>query len=211
MGDRKALCCFCESPSSSAPKALWDTTLYESDRYFIAPTRGALIPGWLLVVSKRHALCSGAVTEDESRELKDCLEVARRMLRSTFCEPTIFEHGPSRAGSPLGCGIDHLHMHVAPLSFSLRDAVNAQFPATTWNSLPDLSSAKNLFNSGVGYGLIQDPNGRIYWCTPPTGVRQLFRRAIATEIGNPDEFDYAAYPQLSNVQLTLQTLAPVLP
>jgi diadenosine tetraphosphate (Ap4A) HIT family hydrolase len=191
--------------------APWDTTLYESERYFIAPTRGALIPGWLLVVSKRHALCSGAATLDESRELRDCLEVARKMVRTSFFEPTIFEHGPSHAGSPLGCGVDHLHIHVAPLNFSLKTAVSAQFPATEWKSLPDISYTKTLFSKGVGYGLIQEPKQNIYWCTPPVGVRQFLRRAIASEIGKPDQFDYAAYPQILNVNLTLKALAPQLP
>jgi diadenosine tetraphosphate (Ap4A) HIT family hydrolase len=199
-------CCFCNSLVRGASEAPWDVILRDSGRFIVTPTKGALVPGWLLVVAKRHALCAGMLTADELRELEICLAEARLMVEERFGEATVFEHGPCRPDTSLGCGIDHLHIHVAPLSFSLRKAVDDLFPATEWQLISDFSGTKALFEKGVGYAVVHEPQEQIRWCQPPVGVRQLLRRAIASRLGVPSEFDYAEFPHLPNVMLTLQNL-----
>lgn len=185
----------------------WDTVLHDSGNFVILPTKGALIPGWLLVVAKRHALCAGALSTSEIDELTSCLTSASDLVQKHFGAPSIFEHGPSREGTTIGCGIDHLHVHVAPLKFSLRRAVNDTFPNVNWKPLSDISATQSLFKSQRGYSLLKEPDeGRMYWCSPPVGVSQMFRRAIAAEIGIPAEFDYRTHPHLSNVSQTLAVL-----
>lgn len=200
-------CCFCENLVRGLPEAPWDRVLYDSGRFVITPTKGALVPGWLLVVAKWHALCAGAISRVELDELINCLRTAKNMVRENFGEPTVFEHGPYQPGSSLGCGIDHLHLHVVPLSFSLRSATASLFPEVKWHPLSDLYCASLLFEAKIGYGLVQEPNDRMSWCYPPLGVRQLFRRVIAAELGVPEEFDYREFPNLSNVSLTLENLS----
>jgi diadenosine tetraphosphate (Ap4A) HIT family hydrolase len=180
--------------------------LHDSGNFTIVPTKGALIPGWLLVVAKRHALCAGALSILEQEELKSCLSSASNIVCKSFGTATIFEHGPWQAETTLGCGIDHVHIHIAPLKFSLRRAVSERFPTVEWKPLPGISGTQSLFESQTDYGLVQEPNERMYWCTPPSGVNQLFRRVIAAEMGIPDEFDYRTNSHIANV---LQTLAVV--
>jgi len=189
----------------SAP---WDTVLHESGNFVIVPTKGALVPGWLLVVAKRHALCVGALSGTELDELTSCLTWARDLVQENFGPPTIFEHGPSQAGTTLGCGIDHVHVHVAPLKFSLQKAVNDRFPRVKWQPLLDISATRSLFELRTDYCFVKEPNEEgMYWCSPPIGVTQIFRRAIAAELGIPDEFDYRTHTQLSNVIHTLAGLS----
>src|SRR6266478_5711524 len=132
MNPKQTHCCFCQNLKTAGASAPWDTVLYDSGNFAIVPTKGALVPGWLLVVAKRHALCVGALSNPELDELKSCLASARNLVQKNFGAPTIFEHGPSLAGTTLGCGIDHVHVHVAPLAFSLRKAVNNRFPMVEW-------------------------------------------------------------------------------
>lgn len=197
-------CCFCDGLVRGTSGAPWDTILHDSDRFVITPTKGSLVPGWLLVVAKTHAICTGAISTNECQELKSCLARAQDLVRQNFGPPTVFEHGPFHPNTTLGCGIDHLHLHVAPLSFSLRNAVNRLFPATEWRTISDLSGTNALFDAHIGYGIVQEPNDRMYWCQPPAGIRQFFRRAIACELEMPAEFDYAEFPHLLNVRHTLR-------
>jgi ATP adenylyltransferase len=206
MGLKTRSCCFCDGVARGASEAPWDRVFCDSGSFIITPTKGALVPGWLLVVAKRHVLCSGAISVSELPELADCVRTAQQMVRDNFGEPTVFEHGPSEAGTSLGCGIDHLHLHVAPLSFSLRKATNKLFHEVKWESVMGLSSTSALFESRVDYGFVQEPNGRMFICSPPRGTKQFFRRAIASEIGIPAEYDYSKFPHLSNVISTLDKL-----
>jgi hypothetical protein len=106
----------------------------------------------------------------------------------------------------LGCGIDHLHLHVVPLPFSLKNAASKMFPGITWKSISNWSDTSSLFESQISYGLLQEPNNKMFWCKPPHSVRQFFRRVIASQMGIADQFDYAQSPHLSNVLLTLNNL-----
>lgn len=207
MNSGQTSCCFCDSLKTAGANAPWDTVLHDSGNFTIVPTKGALVPGWLLVVAKRHALCVGALSSPELDELKSCLAFARDLVQKNFGAPTIFEHGPSRAGTTIGCGIDHVHAHVVPLQFSLRKAVNDRFPRVEWKPIVDIAATRSLFELRQGYGLVEEPNEeRMYWCSPPVGVSQMFRRAIAAEIGIPDEFDYRTHPHHSIVMQTLALL-----
>ena len=211
MSPEHTSCCFCQNLAATGVSAPWDTVLHDSGNFVVVPTKGALVPGWLLIVAKRHTLCAGALSISELWELTSCLTSASDLVRENFGEPTIFEHGPCEAGTTLGCGIDHLHLHLAPLKFSLRRAVNDRFPNVEWKPLPDIAATRSLFESRCGYGFVKEPTEeRMYWCTPPAGVRQIFRRVIAAEIGVPDEFDYRTHPHLPNVLQTLAVLPQVL-
>jgi len=199
-------CCFCDGLVRGASQAPWDALLYDSGRFIVTPSRGSLVPGWVLVVAKRHTLCSGAITSSELTELLDCVAVARDLVRKNFGEPTLFEHGPSRSGLALGCGIDHLHLHVVPLSFSLKRATTTRFPEVKWKEISDLSGTSSLFASNLSYGLVHEPDSSMSWCHPPKHVRQFFRKVIAAELGIPEQFDYTQFPQLPNVLRTLEAL-----
>jgi diadenosine tetraphosphate (Ap4A) HIT family hydrolase len=203
---REISCCFCDNLVRGVGGSPWDTPLYSDQSFVITPTKGALVPGWLLVVAKTHLLCGGALPTLELNELQNCVNIAKQMVRERFGEPTIFEHGPCEINSAVGCGIDHLHFHVAPLRFSLRKAVSDLFPDIEWRPIPHLWATQALYRSKIAYGLVEEPDDQMHICCPPRGVRQLFRRAIASQLGIPKQFDYNEYPNLSNVLGTLSGL-----
>jgi ATP adenylyltransferase len=198
-------CTFCKNATEGS-SADWNKVLAETPGYVVVPSKGALVPGWLLVISKRHYLCAGALPLGEFGALEDAIDIAKEMVTKHFGAATVFEHGPQRYGTSLGCGIDHLHMHVAPLGFKLTDAVESLLPETKWESLIQLSDLNRLHKFGLAYGLVQDHTGGAVWCRPQAGIRQMFRQAIANKIGTPEQFDYAIYPHLANVIHTIESL-----
>jgi hypothetical protein len=175
-------------------------------QFVVAPTKGALVPGWLLVISESHAVCAGALPSEALEGLPSAVEAARTLVERHFGPATIFEHGPARSGCALGCGIDHAHVHVASLPFSLVDAVDAVVPGVEWRSLNAVRSVDELHATGLDYCVVQEPACQAQWFSAPRDVRQLFRRAIATALGRADRFDYALYPEIENVRATLTTL-----
>jgi len=89
---------------------------------------------------------------------------------------------------------------------SLKDTVSALFPGIEWNRLRNLAETSYLYDSQTPYGLVQEPNDKMYWCRPPKDVRQMFRRAIASMLGTSEKFDYAEFPHLSNALQTRNSL-----
>lgn len=202
-----ANCIFCERLVIGPSNAPWDTTIAETDKYTIVPTKGSLVPGWLLVVSKRHALCSGELPPGDFSCLEHAIGVAREFVERHFGPATIFEHGPKFPGTSLGCGVDHLHFHVAPLKFSLVEAVASVVPNAEWTKAEGLPTLRALHRAGIGYAVVREPDADMFWFQPPSSIRQPLRRAIANRLGIPELFDYSAHPHVGNVLRTLEHVA----
>jgi len=199
-------CVFCSSNATNEERPLWDTILHESAGFFTVPTLGSIVPGWLLVVSRKHFLCAGALDGISRKSLLRCVEQARAAVSSAFGPATVFEHGPRSPGTPVGCGVDHLHMHVAPLPESLALKCTELY-GTTWNVIQDLSELEVLHSRGVAYILVKEPTGSWHWAVPPNGVRQPLRRAIAHMVGMENRFDYRMDAFEENVQQTVRELS----
>jgi len=123
-------------------------------------------------------------------------------------EETIwFEHGPSVAGSLVGCGLDHAHIHMIvrpPFTFD-SVAVEAE------RMCPHLSWSRN---TGRPYDNI--PHDRSYFVLG-SGERfmiatdvesagsQYLRRVISFMARNPFEWDFNKYPHNANIELTIAT------
>lgn len=170
------------------------------------PTLGSIVPGWLLVVSRDHYLCSGALTPARLQLLSEAVEVARLLVSKAFSPPTIFEHGPAIPGTPVGCGIDHLHMHIAPLPRSLALQCTELF-GTEWHPLIHPDEMSVMYHKGTSYLTVQEPGFGWLWATPPDGVRQPLRKAIAHMMNVPNLFDYRKDSFEENVALTLREIS----
>ena len=208
MGLPEQSCCtFCNNLLRRTSTAPWDTIVEETENFILSPTKGSLLPGWLLIVAKRHAICSGALSTKEREDLAGAIALAKLLVRRNFGPPTIFEHGPTRSGTSLGCGIDHMHFHVAPLPFSLIESVNALVPNIQWLSIDGIADLRALYHAQTAYAVVQEDEGLLNWCRPPVHMRQMFRQAIAHKLGIPDRYDYAAHPEPSNVELTIRRVS----
>jgi ATP adenylyltransferase len=187
----------------------WDRVLAQTADYIVVPTKGALVPGWVLVVAKEHSLCAGALEQTATASLDEAIAIAKDLIEPKFGPVTLFEHGPVTDGSALGCGVDHLHIHVAPLAFSLRAAFHGLFDAADWNELTGWSGLHAVHGDRIPYVAIQQPGERLGWCRAPLGVRQPLRRAVADGIGVGEQFDYNLHPHSENVVRTVELLAAV--
>ena len=199
-------CCFCALSGASGGRSdVWDTIIDRSADSLVMPSKGALVPGWLMVVPLEHALCVGAL-EPARREAVWALayRVSERVA-ATFGSATVFEHAPAAGGSGTGCGIDHVHLHVAPLAFSLLDAARELDPDLAWHEigLDDLGAA---FRAGADHLVLREPGGPLRLARPPRPSSQFFRRAIARRVALRHEWNYRDYPREQTVVETIDRL-----
>jgi diadenosine tetraphosphate (Ap4A) HIT family hydrolase len=207
MGSQLQNCVFCERILQGRSDVVCDQALAENDEYVVVPTKGSLVPGWLLVVAKVHVLCAGASPSSSPGGLQEILTTARRLIEPRFGPVTLFEHGPVTDGTALGCGVDHLHIHAAPLAFSLRAEFQRLFPESNWRRIAGWQDLEPIHSEGVSYVAVQEPGGPLEWCEAPPSVRQPLRRAIAAAIGAEERFDYNVYPYDENVVRTIEAVS----
>ena len=103
----------------------WDQVLHETDHFVVVPTVGALVEGWLLIITKQPYLCMGGMPTGEFHELSSLKELVCSVLSECYGDITVFEHGPSQPGQGVGCGVDHAHLHVLPAICQLTQGVPA--------------------------------------------------------------------------------------
>ena len=192
---------------STGRRAIWDTIVGETDRFVAIPSKGSLVPGWLLIVPKRHVLSCAALSREERRELHFFKDHLAERVCSVFGPVTFFEHGPSHSGSPFGCGLDHAHLHLVPLPFDvLQAAQGMSHERIVWKHLLPNAEAYDYVSPDQNYILIVAPYGRTAVATDVPVESQWLRRVIASHLGMCDQWDYQAHPFTKNVALTLRAL-----
>ena len=200
-------CRFCTIAAGRGSR--WsDSVLLETESYVVIASIGALVPGWAMVVPRLHTLnLSGGFSDPEFAELR--LRTSA-LLAHAYPSTTIrlFEHGAQAGTSPVGCGVDHAHLHLVPLQQSLVPWLTRQADPADWRSLP-LSSVPKAVRERE-YLLYSDDTESVNphcWLSLPTKpVSQFFRRIVAAAQNTPENYDYRAHPFLNNVAATQASL-----
>ena len=187
----------------------WNVILYETENFVVVPTLGSLVAGWLLIISKGHYLSMGAIPESQHAELNEVIEHVSTILKQAYCSPTIFEHGASVPKSKVGCGIDHAHLHLVPLNYSIIRVSEKILPnKLPTNSVDVLQNMHQMYNSAMPYLFVMEPNAAGKFFDASSGQSQFFRRVIAKQEGYPEKFDYRNYSFEENVRATINKLKP---
>jgi ATP adenylyltransferase len=181
-------CKFCNkfnSINSSLFHASEDTILLESKNFIVTPTLGSLVEGWVLIVSKEHFISVGQLNKTLVREL---------------------EHGPCAPKQTVGCGIDHLHVHVVPLKFNLFEKAKEQ-ASFKWEKVASIVSNADYFESQLPYLFIETPTQEKYITTDANIPSQFFRKIIASELKIADLYDWKLNFGIENIEKTLSVFS----
>jgi diadenosine tetraphosphate (Ap4A) HIT family hydrolase len=182
----------------------YDRPLLESKHFEVWPSLGAFIEGWLLILPKAHQLSLAETTTTTMTELASVRRRVQRWLELKYGPVVAFEHGPSKWHTPVGCGVDHAHLHLVPFDGSLRETIAAV------SSLPlrwrELAHLRNLASSSFEspYLFIEDAEGAFIATHEHLGS-QLIRRALARSHHLEDVYEWARFPHLPNVRSTIES------
>jgi ATP adenylyltransferase len=196
-------CKICSDLCSKEP-AFWNVPLFESANFRVLPSLGALVEGWLLLLPKQHVVSMGALDDELVAEMQHVKNLLVSPMERAYSSVCAFEHGPSKANSLLGCGVDHAHLHIVALKFDLLSAVQPFLPKDVSWSPASFAECKTLHRKGDDYLYLEQPIGLGRIASHREFGSQLFRRAIAAQIGVPDQFSWREHPQFSNISATIQ-------
>jgi diadenosine tetraphosphate (Ap4A) HIT family hydrolase len=111
--DRECVSCITDAGPDSPPRE----RVYVSSRWRVAHAFGTSVPGWLVVIPRRHVLALDELTLEESAELGPLLSDLTAALRQVVhCDKTyvaLFAEAE---------GFAHLHFHIVPRDHGLDPA-----------------------------------------------------------------------------------------
>ena len=111
----EAACRTCElvARRDAGEAPAWDSIL-RTEAWDVAHAYGTSVPGWLVLVLRRHVTALADMTEDEASELGPLLQsVSRALHEVTGCAKTYVVQFAEAADHP------HVHVHVIPRSPNL--------------------------------------------------------------------------------------------
>jgi len=189
-------------PGQRSTKALYDNLIEETPNFAVLPTKGSIVPGWVLVVPKFATPRMADVPQSMLAELEELVNHITRKIETKFGTTYTFEHGGLK-GSPVSCGVDQAHLHIAPVNFDLLEAAQVE-TAGGWIHTGADRVPQGECADGE-YWFVSSGEAAVYKtidCPSP----QFFRKIIARETGNADHWDYRGNDFIDNVSVTLKAM-----
>lgn len=185
---------------SRGPDDVFDEDLGHFTEAAVIPTRGAVVPEWLLVVPRAPCL---SVAEVDFTARVRLLAVADKVSAGMSAQAgafVMFEHGPGHPRTAAGCGVDQAHLHVVGGASDLLDRLSKLVGEAEWSAV-DHADPWSTVPPGSDYLMIRDKD-RAFRALVGSPISQRLRRAVADALGRGQEWDYRLYPNSSNARQT---------
>lgn len=200
-------CALCKALKNPRKDKFWNIPLFQTDHFWVLPSLGAMVDGWLLIVPKEHYLCMGEVPETLEAEFSELRHQVVDRLKAFYNKPVVsFEHGPSRILKRTGCGVDHAHVHFVPFA---GDIVKLAQPyvgnRSGWYSATP-ERMREAYAAGLDYLYADSPGREAVMVTSREFSSQVFRRAIADSLQISNEYQWREFPRLGTVENTINDL-----
>lgn len=179
---------------------VWDKNLDCDGNVKVIPTKGAIVYPWLLIVPNSHVPTAALLPCQEKLSVGRLIKRIRRMASSMGQNLIIFENGAPYFGSDISCGIEHVHIHMVALDFSLVEKLQTHLPKHV-EGLEPWSPLANLPNTPYIY--VDDGTSQIYF-DASNSPSQFVRQLIAAALDCADEFHYDLFPQIENTIRTVE-------
>ena len=186
----------------SGPDPLFDEDLASYADAVVLPTRGALVAEWLLIVPRSQCLSAAELDALGRQRLLLIAEEAAARVRTQVGSCVTFEHGAGRLGSLSGCGVDQAHLHIVGGPSISLETLASLVANVDWQAA-DHRDPWATIPAGSDYLVIRDKSQTLS-AIVSRPVSQRLRRAVATALGRPDEWDYRSHPHAENALLTKQ-------
>lgn len=168
---------------------------------------GSMIPGYVLLLPRRHVRSMGELTVPEITHVFDVAWRMRDRIAEVFGgEVVLIEHGssgPYRSAS--GACIDHAHIHLFPLNPGTDPG---QFMIPNSHPVYGITELSAIAQLGKNYYFCAFDRFTGYVAVEPRLKSQQARRIWAEALGMRDEWDWAVFPFLTNAHVTATRLRP---
>ena len=164
--------------------------VYQSKNFFVIPTLGQFIKGYLLIIPNKHVMSMAELSDSLIKEFYEVLEDVEYMLKLTYDTTNflVWENGTGHSGKGKAKdSIVHSHIHIAP-SKLLMDEIIAKSKFDFDNV--ELGNLSNYSNDS--YLLICDDETKKWWINNNNKMyipRQYIRQILAEEHNIPEKED----------------------
>jgi hypothetical protein len=198
---------FLEALNSATP-SLENQALWRGTHSVVLPTLGMIVPNWFLIVPYLHTLNFAQQPAAAQVEIPILASMIFDAVGVGDDDLLVFEHGAQNVGSPVGCGLDHAHVHVLVASTSFVNAVWSAMETALQTSSTDMALAG--LHHGVevnqSYYLAWRRSRRLVEQPAVDGLSQRFRRLVASTAGVPNHWDYRTHPCRENITKTVEAI-----
>ena len=174
-----------------------NTILDETNYFYILPTVGSLVDGYILVVSKRHINSMSELTKNEMDEYNFIIEKYRNIFRDIYGKyPIVFEHGsPVSDNSIRANSVIHAHSHIVNHAYLDEPKIIKRLNFKPIQRIEDIKSNENY--------IMYINNNFKYVTYNFEPISQLMRKLIAKDLKYEDKFDWKKEKFMDNIIKTI--------
>lgn len=178
-----------------------NTIIYENSNFYILPTVGSLVDGYLLIVSKRHINSMSELNDNEKKDYIDLINKYKEIFYSIYgINPIIFEHGtPNPHNKMRANSVFHAHTHIVNYNFLDNESIIKSLNFESVKDACDIANNKN-------YIFYMDNSGKCYVSYNFPSESQLMRKLMAKELGIDDKFDWRNNKFMNNITSTIKKM-----
>ncbi len=186
-------CIFCNLEKNK----IENTILDETNHFYILPTVGSLVDGYILVVSKRHINSMSELTKNEMDEYNFIIKKYRNIFRDIYGKyPIVFEHGsPVSDNSIRANSVIHAHSHIVNHAYLDEPKIIKRLNFKPIQRIEDIKSNENY--------IMYINNNFKYVTYNFEPISQLMRKLIAKDLKYEDKFDWKKEKFMDNIIKTV--------
>lgn len=181
--------------------------MYETDHFVVVPTLGALVEGYVLVMSKAHYESIRLIPKELFSELDEIVYKVKSVIWSTYQKKVVcFEHGAVSCSNKFGGCIDHAHLHMVPCDKALSETI--QEFGMKLLPIPSFGALLDVVGGNQPYLYWEDLDESKYVIQDDFIPSQFFRKIVADYYSVAEQWDWRQELNLENLLKTYQTLYP---
>jgi diadenosine tetraphosphate (Ap4A) HIT family hydrolase len=189
------------------PREVLADRIIKSTQNFVALAGlGALRPGYVLILPKKHMLSFAFLDQEVANEAEMLKADLIQQITFHFSDLIVFEHGPVSDESPAGGCISHAHLHLFPTAIDLFPRLSDEFQYTTIKHTRELAYFREAHMPYIYYQKAQ--NGFAFAVNHPL-PSQYMRRILWEAEGRPDEWDWELFLGYEDLVRTVRILGSV--
>ena len=179
--------------------------LYATENFVVMPTIGAFVEGYLLIVSQKHYMCMGQLSESELGELTLQLEILKERMEKCYHKKVVlFEHGGTSCSNKAGGCINHAHLHMVPCDSRITHYI--QRYGLEYYRISSLEELCVLAARNIPYLFWEDIDGEKYVIDKSVIPSQFFRKILADICGVAEKWDWRQHYFVENIERTLEMM-----
>ncbi len=210
-GPTKKDCAYCQYLDGHIQKN--ERTIYRSENFFVIPTLGQFITGYLLIIPYQHIMSNGELSGKHLEEFQIVLSDIEYILKLAYPEAKgilVWENGSGTSGKGKAKdSLVHSHVHVAPSGLTadvIKDMAGFHFDELGIMDLPKFKDHSYL--------LMRCPDKEKWLINNDPKVyipRQYVRQLIAEEYNIPgDAWNWRTHPFEEKMHETIRDISSAL-